>query len=772
MQEQTMIFFSDDYRRVDFYGKVQPDLLPEGQTPRIVVKTVGDASQEGRLVAVDVNPLASYFHCSAAVDPTRSYQAHTQGVEVTFAYLTDCPDLLDKGIQALTPYGPRQTSTHMEPVSQWMNDPNGLCRFQGRYHLFYQFNPFGWEWGPMHWGHAVSKDLIHWVDLPVAIDPQEAIYRNSLLRGGAFSGSALTVDQEGRPCLGGQASAIRLFLTWHQQLGEDDKHQIEYQTTCLCADGIHVSEQEEVVPRNLPGLAADFRDPKVDMTALSAWSKLPAGTALMAVATHLPASPDTLAFSGSLASPDSLDALESGEGNGISSPSSLSSPSSGAVRPVDCAFFRRDQGVEKLDYDHMRGDDGDFVTCAWQEDPGQDPRLDWVPAIVGYSCSLDQPLDDPASWHYQGPLLMDYRQGISKTFECPDVFSLGGYTVAMGALMHFRDGHGRFQPVRWYLGHLQDCQGYPRLSVENSDWCDFGDSFYASQSFLDDRGRRIVIGWVSDHYGVRRKETSPSYGIMTYPRQVTCREGRLYMHPVDEVYEELIAEPVSLQWGKGPGEKIGEKSGGELKENSGEGTSKGSNDDLCLASTEGAPYYADIRMAVDENPTGASSAPCRFLLAQRGKARLFCSIESGRVVLRTEGLPTDEVEMVSSVSPVRRLEIFMDETVCEVFLNDGQDAATVLFDSLADDESYADDDSHADDAPQTDGDSSADKERTDESSGNRGNRESHEEGRPYPSETATAPSATAVSRPFSSRSFTFIGRKNLIESMEVHRLEY
>ena len=84
---------------------------------------------------------------------------------------------------------------HFSPRIGWLNDPNGLSFFEGKYHLFYQYHPYNSWWGPMYWGHAVSDDLISWEYLPAAMAP-DTEYDGA----GCFSGSAMILP-DGRHLL-------------------------------------------------------------------------------------------------------------------------------------------------------------------------------------------------------------------------------------------------------------------------------------------------------------------------------------------------------------------------------------------------------------------------------------------------------------------------------------------------------------------------------------------------------------------------------------------
>ena len=84
---------------------------------------------------------------------------------------------------------------HLSARVGWLNDPNGFSWYDGKYHLFYQYHPYDSHWGPMHWGHAVSRDLLRWQYLPAALAPDRPYDRD-----GCFSGSALALP-DGRHVL-------------------------------------------------------------------------------------------------------------------------------------------------------------------------------------------------------------------------------------------------------------------------------------------------------------------------------------------------------------------------------------------------------------------------------------------------------------------------------------------------------------------------------------------------------------------------------------------
>jgi len=145
---------------------------------------------------------------------------------------------------------------HFSPESQWMNDPNGMVFFKGIYHLFYQHYPDSNVWGPMHWGHATSNDLIHWEHKPIALFPDEHGY--------IFSGSAV-VDTNNTSGLGSiDNPPLVAIFTYHDPEGEKaGKNNFQTQGIAYSLNNGESWKKYENNPvLNNPGIR-DFRDPKV-----------------------------------------------------------------------------------------------------------------------------------------------------------------------------------------------------------------------------------------------------------------------------------------------------------------------------------------------------------------------------------------------------------------------------------------------------------------------------------------------------------------------------
>ncbi len=142
---------------------------------------------------------------------------------------------------------------HLTPRIGWMNDPNGFSWYNGCYHLFYQYYPYAKKWGPMHWGHAVTKDFLHWEFKPAALAPDSAPDKD-----GCFSGSAVETG-DGR----------HLLLYTGVNIDGSAEKGVFFQVQCVAiGDGVDYEKYESNPVIDLGGIPADtnphdFRDPKI-----------------------------------------------------------------------------------------------------------------------------------------------------------------------------------------------------------------------------------------------------------------------------------------------------------------------------------------------------------------------------------------------------------------------------------------------------------------------------------------------------------------------------
>ena len=158
-------------------------------------------------------------------------------------------DVSEKNVQ-----NEERPSFHLSARVGWMNDPNGFCYYKGKYHMFYQYYPYEPKWGPMHWGHAVSTDLLHWEYMPAALAPDTFHDQD-----GCFSGNAVELP-DGR---------LMLMYTGVRREGYSNDYNKAVQVQCIAVGDGETFEKYEMNPvlteTDLPEGASryDFRDPKI-----------------------------------------------------------------------------------------------------------------------------------------------------------------------------------------------------------------------------------------------------------------------------------------------------------------------------------------------------------------------------------------------------------------------------------------------------------------------------------------------------------------------------
>lgn len=297
---------------------------------------------------------------------------------------------------------------HYLPEKNWMNDPNGVCFYKGEYHLFFQYNPHGENWGDIHWGHAKSKDLIHWEHLPIALTPSHDKGEVH-----CFSG-----------CVNLDTKEPLLFYT---SVGEGKRD---------CRQG---AQQWAAVSHD----------------DLLTWEKL---------------------------------------------------PNNPILKPEDHG------DIEVLDWrDPFIWKEGEvwyMVLGAAYENKG---------AVLIYRS------EDLMKWAYLNILLKTTKEEV--IWECPNYLKFEDEDVLV---------YSPANMVHYAIGKRNDQQTFDVRTLEILDYSGM-DGFYAPNTFIDEKGRKIMIGWLTETARGTLEVPGQWKGVQSIPRVLTMEQGELKMRPIPEL---------------------------------------------------------------------------------------------------------------------------------------------------------------------------------------------------------------------------------------------
>ena len=313
---------------------------------------------------------------------------------------------------------------HLMPPVGWLNDPNGLCWYKGRYHVFFQYAPFDVEGGLKFWGHYTSEDLVDWKYEGTALYPDSPYDCH-----GVYSGSALAESEK-----------LHLFFTGNVKIDGDYDYINEGRETSTLhvesEDGIHFGDKEEIISfeKYPEEFTCHIRDPKV-------WKE-------------------------------------------------------------NDRYFMVLGG-------RLKGDKG---------------------AVLVYES------ENLKEWKFKH--IITTPEAFGYMWECPDYFELDGKKFLSVSPQGLKREEFRFQNI-YQSGYFQVKEDGSVDERDFREW-DMGFDFYAPQTFTDNSGRRLLIGWMGmpdadEEYVNPTAESEGWQHCLTVPREVTYKNGMLYQYPVEEL---------------------------------------------------------------------------------------------------------------------------------------------------------------------------------------------------------------------------------------------